>query len=126
MDSLREAGLRLEWEGFWHGTGLLPLADEVGSALLARYPGLEVAVQKTQVTFRGRRTFCILSRPRRRADEGRLLLTFGLRRRLNHPRIFQAVEPRPNRWTHHLFLSSAGELDGELFSWLDEARTLAG
>lgn len=126
MDSLREAGLRLEWEGFWHRSGLLPLADGVGAALLARYPGLEVAVQKTQVTFRGKRTFCILSRPRRKADEGGLLLTFGLRRRLDHPRIFQAVEPYPNRWTHHLLLSSPGELDEELFSWLDEARTLAG
>ena len=52
-----------------------------------------------------------------------LLLTIGLARRLDSPRV--AVEPYPNRWTHHVILSEVGQLDSELMDWLQEAHDFA-
>ena len=47
------------------------------------------------------------------------------RSRLDSPRIDVAAEPYPNRWTHHLFLSDAAELDAELMAWIQEASVFA-
>lgn len=64
-------------------------------------------VTKTQISWGNPYLFAMLSHPRRAADRkaGALLATFGLNRRLDSPRILQAVEPYPGRWTHHLLLS---------------------
>ena len=35
-----------------------------------------------------------------------------------------AVEPYPNRWTHHV-TAAADEIDGELMDWLREAHDFA-
>ena len=36
-------------------------------------------------------------------------------------RIDVATEPYPNRWTHHILISSAKEIDDELIDWIKEA-----
>ena len=36
-----------------------------------------------------------------------------------------AVEPYPNRWTHHTIVSEPDQLDGELMGWLREAHAFA-
>ena len=36
------------------------------------------------------------------------------------PRVDAAVEPYPNRWTHHILVSSIDEIDDELLSWIKE------
>ena len=41
------------------------------------------------------------------------------------PRIWQAVEPYPNRWTHHVLVSDESQLDGELLGWVKEAAAFA-
>ena len=38
---------------------------------------------------------------------------------------FAAAEPCPRRWTHHVIVSQAGQLDGELMGWLQEAHDFA-
>ena len=50
-----------------------------------------------------------------------LLVTFGLAHRVEHERIAVAVEPYPNRWTHHVVISSIEELDEQLLTWIKEA-----
>ena len=84
-------------------------------------------VAKTQVSWGNPYLFAMLSHPRRAADRkaGALLATFGLHRRLDSPRIFQAVEPYPGRWTHHLLLARPEEVDGEVAAWLAEAWAFA-
>lgn len=84
-------------------------------------------VTKTQISWGNPYLFAMLSHPRRAADRkaGALLATFGLNRRLDSPRILQAVEPYPGRWTHHILLTAAEEADGELMDWLAEARDFA-
>lgn len=87
-------------------------------------PELSVKVQKSQVSFYGRHLFAAASLPLRRKKDWPkhcLIVTVGLGRRLESPRVAVAVEPYPGRWTHHVLVSEAGELDGELLSWLREA-----
>ena len=84
-------------------------------------------VSKTQISWGNPYLFAMLSHPRRAADRkaGALLATIGLNRRLDSPRILQAVEPYPGRWTHHLLLSRPEEADGQLRAWLAEAYQFA-
>ena len=84
-------------------------------------------VTKTQISWGNPYLFAMLSHPRRAADRkaGALLATFGLNRRLDSPRILQAVEPYPGRWTHHLLLARPEEVDGEVAAWLAEAWAFA-
>ena len=84
-------------------------------------------VAKTQISWGNPYLFAMLSHPRRAADRraGALLATFGLHRRLDSPRILQAVEPYPGRWTHHLLLARPEEVDGEVAAWLAEAWAFA-
>ena len=49
------------------------------------------------------------------------MITFETGRRIESPRIDVAAEPYPNRWTHHMLISRAEEIDGELMEWVREA-----
>ena len=77
-------------------------------------------VSKTQISWGNPLQFAVLSQPRRAAQRrtGALLATLGLGRRVEHPRILQAVEPYPGRFTHHVLVEREEELDEELFSFL--------
>ena len=78
----------------------------------------------TQITFRTKNGFAFLSFPSRRKKdwpEQCLILTFGLERPVDHPRIAVKAEAAPNRWTHHLLLSQPGQVDQVVLEWLAEA-----
>ena len=93
-----------------------------------RFPAVRVRVQKSQISFYNRHLFAAASLPVRRKKnwpERCILVTFGLARRIESPRIAAATEPYPNRWTHHVVVSRAEQLDEELFSWLEEAFQFA-
>ena len=97
-------------------------------AMEARFPETAVKVQKSQISFYHRHLFAAASLPLRRRKEWPkecLLVTFGLSRRLPSPRIAVAVEPYPNRWTHHVVVAREEEIDGELLDWLAEAYDFA-
>lgn len=79
-----------------------------------------IKASKTQLTFSGRYGFAFVSHPRRKKDTG-ILVTFGLSHRLDSDRIQYASEPYPQRWTHHMLVSDAAEIDGELLNWIREA-----
>ncbi|WP_295633222.1 DUF5655 domain-containing protein [uncultured Intestinimonas sp.] len=84
-------------------------------------------VKKSQVSWKNPRLFAMVSLPpmagRRKA--GDLMLTLGLGERLDSPRVFQAVEPYPGRWTHHILLSRPEEVDGDVRDWLAQAYRFA-
>lgn len=106
--------------------GALPLYAALSDRLLAAFPGVAVKVQKTQITFREKYGFAFVSLRRMKGRPGvSFIVSFGLARRLASPRIAAAVEPYPNRWTHHLILGGREELDDELMGWLREARDFA-
>ncbi|MEG0756553.1 MAG: DUF5655 domain-containing protein [Oscillospiraceae bacterium] len=66
----------------------------------------------------------MVSLPRRKT-EGGIVVSFGLSYRLDSPRIAVATEPYPNRWTHHVPVTDAAQLDEELLGWLREAYDFA-
>ena len=95
---------------------------QLEAVLLQRFPESAVQVKKTQISFTNRHLYACISLPaRRKTSFPCLLLTFGLPYRLDSPRILQAVEPYPNRWTHHVILRDVLELDEELLGWVQEA-----
>ena len=106
--------------------GALPLYEALRNRLLAQCPDTALKVQKSQITFRARYGFAFVSLRRMKGcPEVFLILSFGLSHRLDSPRIAVAVEPYPNRWTHHVILSEVGHLDSELMDWLQEAHDFA-
>ena len=106
----------------------LALYQALEQAMAARFPEASVKVQKSQISFYHRHLFAAASLPLRRRKEWPkecLLVTFGLSHRLSSPRIAVAVEPYPNRWTHHVVVAREEEIDGELLDWLAEAYDFA-
>ena len=104
--------------------GLLPLYEALRGKILAAQPDASVRISKTQISFRSRYIFAMVSLPvhrRKGWPEEYLLFSFGLGRRLDSARVAQAVEPYPNRWTHHVLLTEPGQLDGEWMGWVEEA-----
>ena len=114
---------------FFDGKPLeLGLYEALFARMEAAFPEASVKVQKSQISFYDRHLFAAASLPVRRKKtwpEHCLVVTVGLNRRLESPRAAVAVEPYPGRWTHHILLTTAGEIDGELMGWLEEARDFA-
>ncbi len=104
----------------------LALYESLSGKLLSAFTNVVVKVQKTQITFREKYGFAFVSLRRMKGcPEVFLILSFGLGCRLDSPRIAAAVEPYPNRWTHHIILSDESQLDAELMGWLREAHDFA-
>ena len=106
----------------------LSLYRRLFAAMASAFPDAWVKVQKSQISFYCPKLFAAASIPvRRKKDWPRecLLVTFGLERQLPSPRIAVAVEPYPNRWTHHVVVSRPEEIDEELLAWLTQAFQFA-
>ena len=107
----------------------LPLYEALEGRILAEVDGVRIKVQKSQITFYNRRLFACASfaRVRRKAELPScwLVVTVGLARRLDSPRVAVATEPYPGRWTHHIVISDPAEVDDELMGWVREAAAFA-
>ena len=107
----------------------LPLYERFAQQVLAETGAVRIKVQKTQIAFANRHNFAFVSfLPVRKAKDRPdhyIVVTIGLGRRLDSPRVDAAVEPYPNRWTHHILISSPEEIDGELMVWVREASSFA-
>ncbi len=109
--------------------GAFALYDARRSRMLGEIADVSIEVKKTQISFKNRHLFAAVSflPVRRVKDRPRVFITvsFGLFDRLASPRVDAASEPYPNRWTHHVLIGSAAEVDDELMGWLKEAARLA-
>ena len=88
------------------------------------FPDASVKVQKSQISFYGRHLFGAVSLPVRRKKnwpEHCIVVTIGLSHPLESPRAAVSVEPYPGRWTNHVLISEAAQIDEELLEWLNEA-----
>lgn len=106
----------------------LPVYAALKERLAARYPEMTVKVSQTQISFCSRYVFALVSLPYRRKKEWPqeyLMVSFGLPARRQSPRIAAAAEAYPGRWTHHVLVERAEELDAELLGWIDEAYRFA-
>ena len=107
----------------------LPLYEALEGRIRAEVDGVRIKVQKSQITFYNRHLFACASfaRVRRKAELPPcwLVVTVGLARRLDSPRVAVATEPYPGRWTHHVVISDPAEVDDELMGWVREAAAFA-
>lgn len=94
------------------------------SMLLKHFAQVEVRVSRTQIGFFHGCGFAWAWPPRRKSETG-LGITLGLPAQVSSPRILVATEPYPGRWTHHLLLKSAQELDAEFMKWIEDAYCFA-
>ena len=103
----------------------LPMYEKLEKQILSRIPDVKIKVAKTQITFANKRGFAFVSfNPCRKAAQRSkiwMTVTFGLGYGQESPRIDVATEPYPNRWTHHVMVGSADEIDEELIDWIKEA-----
>lgn len=105
----------------------LPLYQAATEKILA-LPDVAVKIGKSQVSFRSRRSFAWIWLPIRKVKgrpETYIVLSFGLDHQIVSPRIVSAVEPYPNRWTHHVIITASSDLDDEVMSWLTQAHKFA-
>lgn len=88
---------------------------------------VKMDVMKTQISFGAGRKFAWVWLPQMWVNrpEGSITLTFALPRRVEHPKIEQAVEPRAGFWTHHVIFEKEVDLDDDLRRWLAEAYAFA-
>ncbi len=102
-----------------------PLYKALENRILADIRDVNIKVQKSQITFANRHNFAFVSfLPAKKAKERPkvyITVTFGLSYKKESPRIDVATEPYPNRWTHHVLVSSIDEIDDELLNWIKEA-----
>lgn len=107
----------------------LPIYERLEGLILEQIPDVKIKVAKTQITFANKRGFAFVSfNPCRKAKERPtvwLTVTFGLGYRKKSGRIDIATEPYPNRWTHHVMVGSADEIDEELMDWIKEAASFS-
>lgn len=105
---------------FANAPDALALYDGLEEMILSAFPDTRVTVQKSQIAFDCGRRFAFVS-----LRGKRLVVSFGLGRREDSPRVLQAVEPYPGRWTHHTRVDSPCALDAWLMSMLAEAHAFA-
>ena len=107
----------------------LPMYQQLETLILEQIPDVKIKVSKTQISFSGRYNFAFVSfLPTRKAKDRPavwMTVSFGLGYRKDSSRIDAASEPYPNRWTHHVTVSSPEEIDEELMSWIREAAAFS-
>ncbi len=90
-------------------------------------PEFGIPVQKAQIALLNRHAFACVSflavRCKALMLQSSITVTFGLDHPLASARIAAKAEAYPGRWTHHLVICDAAELDSELFAWLHEAAS---
>ena len=107
----------------------LPMYERLEELVFGQIPDVKIKVAKTQITFANKRGFAFVSfNPCRKAKERPetwITVTFGLGYRKESPRIDVVTEPYPGRWTHHVMVGNAEEIDEELIGWIREAADFA-
>lgn len=112
---------------FYRHPQALVIFDRLQEEILA-LGEITIEVQKSQISFGSRSKFAWAWLPRggmKRAQEDNLAFTFGLDYPVADPRMYQVVNPYPNRYTHHLLLRSPNDCDDQLRRWLQESYAFA-
>jgi len=102
------------------------LFDALSTAISELGP-VEIRVTRSQVAFWRTHPFAWAWVPGKyiHGDHAPLVLTVSLRRHDLSPRWKEVVQPARGRFTHHLELRQASEIDDQIRSLLKEASSLA-
>ena len=109
--------------------GAADLYEVFERRVLAEIGDVRIRVHKTQISFSNRHGFAFVSllpvRPKARRPDPYITVSFGLRHRVDGPRIDAVSEPYPERWTHHVLIAAPSEIDDELMAWVKEAAVFS-
>lgn len=104
----------------------LPLYEKLYGLIAEIEPDVRLKVSKTQIGFYNKRLFACVSFLRvRKAKNAFITLTFGLAHALECARIDAVSEPYPNRFTHHIMIENAAQIDDELMGFIREAAAFS-
>ena len=117
MDSLAQA------DAFFAGRPeAWAVFEALRTALCARFPDTQLRVMKTCISFDDPKPYCYVSKPKNKAQRG-IVVTFSLRERMESPRFMRVVPISKSRFTVHVLVQDAQEIDGELLSLISLARS---
>lgn len=111
-------------EGLFKGYPFSYQLFEVVREFIESLGAVKTKVNKTQISFSTKTGFAWVWLPQmwiKKAPENSIVLSFGLGRRLIHPRIEESTEPYPGRWTHHVVIEKESDFDDSVRTWLREA-----
>lgn len=107
----------------------LPLYEALEARILDEIPDVRIKVQKSQISFYNRHLFGCVSflrvKKKKEMPLCYIVVTVGLARKLESPRVAVATEPYPGRWTHHIVVSAPDQIDDQLMDWLKEAAAFS-
>lgn len=107
----------------------LPLYEALEARILDEIPDVRIKVQKSQISFYNRHLFGCASflrvKKKKEMPPCYIVVTVGLARKLESPRVAVATEPYPGRWTHHIVVSDPDQIDDQLMDWLKEAAAFS-
>ena len=101
-----------------------PLFDDLAIELLSEFPESSFKVQKSQIALVSKKPYAAVWLPIREIKDRPnvyLILSFGLDTKIDHERIVEVNEPYPNRYMHHVLISSKDDIDETLLNWLKQA-----
>lgn len=114
---------------FEEHSAAIPLYAAFAGELFRRFPVTSMRVQKSQITFSNRHVYACVSfaRVRKKSElpEAYMVVTLGLPYPLDSDRVAVKTEPYPGRWTTHLVVGDASELDEEFWVWTGQAYEFA-
>ena len=97
------------------------LFEAMRKSICCAYPGAEIRVMKTCISFDDPKPFCYVSLPKKKGDSG-LIVTISLKEPLLHPRISMLVPISKTRCTAHIPLRDEKEIDEELLLLIARSR----
>lgn len=110
-------------------TGEFELYETLKNKIVEGFPEADIQVKKTQINFKNRHIFACVSSQRvlkkSMLPDQYIVLTLGLPYPLESPRVAVKTEPYPGRWTTHIVLGTATEIDDELIAWISDAYQFA-
>lgn len=107
---------------------LLPLYERLLAALNGLRPKVRPRVGRTQISLYCRYMFAAVSLPWRRVrgwPQACIVVSFVLPTPVSLPRVRSRTEAYPGRWTHHVAVEKAEDIDGELLALLAGAYDFA-
>lgn len=111
---------------FARGSREAELYAAIAKRLRAAVGEISVKHDRTQTAFVRRVQFAWVSMPRRRADAGAVMLSFGLPSPVESGRILHRAQVAPGRWMHHMLIRDEEEMDDEVLGWLTAAWAFVG
>lgn len=109
---------------FGPGSRAYALFQALDARMEEAFPSASVTVHGTQVSYGNGRVFAAAWVPYGKRDGQEIFVSFSLRRKIDHPRIHDAISHSANRYVHHVLIASADEIDGALMNWLAEADSI--